>query len=155
MTTKRPCKLIPILWLAAALPGPGAQDNGARALPGADLFTNGAVQRIGINLKAEDMESLRRQTREFVPATVSAGATLYSNVAVHLKETAGSFRPLDDKPNFTLDFCRLRRAGDTTVWRCIHLNNSVEDPGYVNEKLGSELFGAAGVPAPSSHPGVR
>ncbi|MGO9201665.1 MAG: CotH kinase family protein [Limisphaerales bacterium] len=148
MTTKRPCKLIPILWLAAALSGPGAQDNGARALPGADLFTNGAVQRIGIDLKAEDMESLRRQTREFVPATVSAGATLYSNVAVHLKGAAGSFRPLDDKPNFTLDFCRLMAGRRYHGLRRIHLNNSVEDPGYVNEKLGSELFGAAGVPAP-------
>jgi hypothetical protein len=120
----------------------------APALPGADLFTNGAVQRIRIDLKAADMQSLRQQAREFVPATVSAGAILYSNVAVHLKGAVGSFRPLDDKPAFTLDFCRLLPGRRFHGLRRIHLNNSVEDPSYVNEKLGSELFGAAGVPAP-------
>jgi hypothetical protein len=140
--------LVTILWLAAALSGPAAQVSGAPPLPGADLFTNGAVQRIRIDLKAEDMESLRRQPREFVPATVSAGTTLYSNVAVHLKGAVGSFRPLDDKPGFTLDFCRLLAGRRFHGLRRIHLNNSVEDPSYVNEKLGSELFGAAGVPAP-------
>jgi hypothetical protein len=120
----------------------------APSLPGADLFTNGAVQRIRIDLKAGDMESLRRQAREFVPATVSADTTVYSNVAVHLKGAVGSFRPLDDKPGFTLDFCRLLPGRRFHGLRRIHLNNSVEDPSYVNEKLGSELFGAAGVPAP-------
>jgi hypothetical protein len=160
------------LWLAAALSGPAAEVSGAAPLagcdlftnlvtgkmpvplwaapplPGADLFTNGAVQRIRIDLRAEDTESLRRQAREFVPATVSAGATVYSNVALHLKGAVGSFRPLDDKPGFTLDFCRLAAGRRFHGLRRIHLNNSVEDPSYVNEKLGSELFGAAGVPAP-------
>ncbi len=136
------------LWLAAALSGPAAQQSGAPPLPGADLFTNGAIQRIRIDLNAQDMESLRRQAREFVPATVSAGATVYSNVAVHLKGSVGSFRPLDDKPGFTLDFCRLLAGRRFHGLRRIHLNNSVEDPSYVNEKLGSELFHAAGVPAP-------
>ena len=138
------------LWLAAALVT-GKMPVPLRAappLPGADLFTNGAVQRIRIDLKAGDMESLRRQAREFVPATVSAGTTVYSNVAVHLKGAVGSFRPLDDKPGFTLDFCRLLAGRRFHGLRRIHLNNSVEDPSYVNEKLGSELFGAAGVPAP-------
>jgi hypothetical protein len=140
--------LIPILWLAAALSGPAAEARGEPPLPGADLFTNGAVRRIRIDLKDKDTESLRRQPREFVPATVSTGASVYSNVAVHLKGAVGSFRPLDDKPGFTLDFCRLAAGRRFHGLRRIHLNNSVEDPSYVNEKLGSELFGAAGVPAP-------
>ncbi|HXP59277.1 MAG TPA: CotH kinase family protein, partial [Dongiaceae bacterium] len=136
------------LLLAAALSSPAAEPSAPPSFPGADLFTNGAVERISIVLKPEDEESLRRQPREFVPATVSAGATVYSNVAVHLKGAVGSFRPLDNKPALTLDFCRLLAGRRFHGLRRIHLNNSVEDPSYVNEKLGSELFRAAGVPAP-------
>jgi hypothetical protein len=140
--------LMRILWLAVALSGAASQAGVALPLPGADLFTNGAVHRIRIDLKAEDMQRLRQDAREFVPATVSSGAMVYSNVAVHLKGSIGSFRPLDDKPAFTLDFCHFVPGRRFHGLRRIHLNNSVEDPSYVNEKLGSELFAAAGVPAP-------
>ena len=132
------------LWLAV----PAAQAGGGSPPPGADLFTNGALQRLDIRLSAEAARSLRQQAREFVPATVRDGATLYANVALHLKGAVGSFRPLDDKPSFTLDFCRLPGGRRFHGLRRIHLNNSVEDPSYLNEKIGSELFTAAGVPAP-------
>src|SRR5271157_4056652 len=36
------------LWLAAALSSPAAELSGTPPLPGADLFTNGAVERISI-----------------------------------------------------------------------------------------------------------
>ncbi|MGA2867117.1 MAG: CotH kinase family protein [Verrucomicrobiota bacterium] len=136
------------LWLAATVLGRAPETRQPEALPGADLFTNGAILRIRLDLKAQDMESLRRQAREFVPATVSEGSTAYPNVALHLKGSVGSFRPLDDKPALTLDFCRFQAGRKFHGLRRIHLNNSVEDPSCVNEKLGSELFRAAGVPAP-------
>src|SRR5262249_9442130 len=74
--------------------------------------------------------------------------TVYSNVAVHLKGSVGSFRPVDDKPSWTLDFCRFNPSQHFHGLRRIHLNNSVEDPSYCNEVLGSELFRSAGVPTP-------
>ena len=73
---------------------------------------------------------------------------MYSQVGVHLKGSVGSFRPLDDKPGFTLDFSEFKEGQKFHGLRRIHLNNSVEDPSYVNEKIGSELFQAAGIPSP-------
>ena len=117
-------------------------------LPGSDLFTPGVIPRLRIELEPSAMESLRKEPRGFVVGKVSEGSTNYPKVAVHLKGSTGSFRAVDDKPGLTLDFCRFDEGHRFHGLRRIHLNNSVEDPSYANEKLGSELFQAAGVPAP-------
>ena len=114
--------------------------------PGADLFAS--ISRIKIELPPDALASLRRDAREFVAGTVSDGTTVYSQVAVKLKGGTGSFRSLEEKPAITLDFCRFQPGRKFHGLRRVHLNNSVEDPSYTNEKLGSELFQAAGVPAP-------
>jgi len=116
--------------------------------PGADLFTNHALVSLYLKITDSNLEALRKESREFVPATVTERQTVYTNVAVHLKGSIGSFRPVDDKPAWTLDFSRFSPGQKFHGLRRIHLNNSVEDPSYCNERLGSELFQAAGVAAP-------
>jgi len=118
------------------------------SLPGADLFTTGVILRLRIKLEPSAVENLRKEPREFVAAKVSEGSEVYPQVGVHLKGSVGSFRPIDDKPSLTLDFCRFQSGRKFHGLRRIHLNNSVEDPSRLNEQLGSELFAAAGVPAP-------
>jgi spore coat protein H len=61
---------------------------------------------------------------------------------VHLK-VHGTFRTIDDKPSLTLNF----KSSFLGLSR-IHLNNSLDDRTYIQEKLGSEIFAANGVPAP-------
>jgi CotH protein len=126
----------------------GGRPGGGANWPGQELFTNGAVSAIQIEIAPQDLQKLRKDSREFVRAEVAEGAMRYQEVAVHLKGSVGSFRPLDDKPGFTLDFARFRPAQRFHGLRRIHLNNSVEDPSYCNEQLGSELFRSAGIPAP-------
>jgi hypothetical protein len=120
----------------------------AQTLPGADLFTNGAVRQLRIEMAPSGVESLRRDPRQFVRATVKEEGTVYDDVAIHLKGSVGSFREVDDKPDLTLDFNRFNTGRKFHGLRRIHLNNSVEDPSYCNELLGGELFRAAGIPAP-------
>jgi hypothetical protein len=72
--------------------------------------------RIQIEIASSDVEKLRgyywngwrgdRVERPEVVATVREGGTVYTNVALHLKGAAGSFRPFDDKPALTLNFSR-------------------------------------------------
>jgi hypothetical protein len=121
---------------------------GNAAWPGTDVFTNGAVSRIHIEINSQDLAKLRQEAREFVRATVIEPGAIYRDVAVHLKGSVGSFRPLDDKPAFTLDFARFNPAQKYHGLRRIHLNNSVEDPSYCSEQLGSEFFRMADIPAP-------
>ncbi len=141
-----------IIWILlgslAAGQGREAAAPPGKPVPGADLFTNGAVLRLRIEIPKKEAAELRRSNRKDVPASVSEGDLIYEQVGVHLKGSTGSFRPLDDKPALTLDFGKFKPGQRFHGLRKIHLNNSVEDPSYLNELLGGELFRAAGVPAP-------
>ena len=134
-------------WFALATSGAAGADSVA-AMPGAALFTNVSVRRIRIELAPPALATLRQQSRGDVRATVRDEAATYREVALHLKGSTGSFRGLDDKPALTLTFDGFTPGQRFHGLRKIHLNNSVEDPAYLNEWLGGELFRAAGVPAP-------
>ena len=116
--------------------------------------------RIHIEIAPEAVEKLRgyhwngwggqRQERPEVLVTVRERATLYTNVALHLKGAAGSFRPFDDKPALTLNFSKHVIGQRFHGYSKISLNNSVQDPSYLSEAICRELFETAGVPVPRS-----
>ena len=112
------------------------------------MFTNGPIRQIQIEIPPAEMAALRRDSRKYVRATIREGAAIWQPVGAHLKGSTGSFRSLDDKPALTLNFAKFAPDQRFHGLRKIHLNNSVEDPSYLNEHLGTELFLAAGVPAP-------
>ncbi len=114
---------------------------------GNELFTNPTVRRISITIPQEGLAVLRTNSRTDIAAVVREGSNAFERVAVHLKGSTGSFRKIDDKPGFTLDFDRYAPGQRFYGLSKIHLNNSVEDPTYLNEFLGSDLFMKAGIPA--------
>lgn len=117
--------------------------------------------RLHLEIAPKDVETLRgyhwngwrgqRQERPEVRVTVREGSTLYTNVALHLKGAAGSFRPFDDKPAFTLHFSKHAPGQRFHGYPQISLNNSVQDRSYLSEAISRELFEAAGVPVPRAH----
>ena len=121
-----------------------------------DLFTNEAVPHLRLEIPPEGMAALRRyhwewggntEGRTNVLVTVREGTTVYTNVALHLKGAAGSFRPVDDKPALTLNFDKFADGQRFHGLTKIHLNNSVQDSSYVCEQICREMFLAAGLPA--------
>lgn len=125
-----------------------AQAREAAKWPGAELFADGKVSQIQIQIRQQGLAQLRKEPRQPVRAKVTEAGIEYLDVAVHLKGSVGSFRPVDGKPALTLDFAQFRREQRFHGLRRIHLNNSVEDPSYCCEQLGGELFRAGGIPAP-------
>jgi spore coat protein H len=124
------------------------------------LFDGDRVFEIDISIPESGIASLRtyhwqrwrgsNQPRPKALATVKAEGVVYTNVSVHLKGSAGSFRSVDDNPAMTLNFDKhvkdqLFRGHDK-----IYLNNSVQDRSYSNEKICRELYNAAGIPTPRS-----
>ncbi len=112
-----------------------------------ELFAETALLRVRLEVTSEDLKSLRSDPRRYVHATLREGTNVLRDVAVRLKGSS-SFQNVDGKPSFTLDCDRFRAGRRFRGLTRIHLNNSLEDPSYLNEKLGSELFRAADVPAP-------
>jgi spore coat protein CotH len=121
-----------------------------------DLFAGTNVVRINIQIPREGMEVLRStefgdgQPRPRTRATILEGGTIYTNVEIRLKGWYGSFRRLDQKPSFTLHFGKSAPGQTFHGYRKISLNNSVQDPSFISERISRELFEAAGVPVPQS-----
>ena len=127
-----------------------------KASAGDDLFTNAAIRHLRIEINSGNMKILRapvarertHSERPSVPATVLEGDSVWTNVAIHLKGSLGSFRRVDDKPALTLNFDKLADKQRFHGLQKISLNNSVQDPSFVSEKICRELYAAGGVPVP-------
>jgi hypothetical protein len=126
------------------------------------LFDHPTVLRVEIEIPRAGISALRGThwerggERPMAKVTVREGGRVYENVAAHLKGSAGSFRPVDDKPAMTLNFDKLVPGRTFHGLHKISLNNSVQDPSYLCEKISRELFIASGVPTPrAAHALVR
>src|SRR3954471_5544254 len=126
---------------------------------GDELFA-GPVPVLKIEIPADGMETLRQYNqvvrqehpeRKDVHVTVREGETVYKDVAAHLKGSY-SFRPIDDKPSFTLNFDKFVPDRRFHGLSKIHLNNSAQDASGLSEQLGRELFKESGIVAPRATP---
>jgi spore coat protein H len=114
----------------------------------AAFFRDGVVPRLKIQISDAELQRLRQENREYVRCTiVEDDKTQYEHVGIHLKGAAGSFQGIDGKPALTVNFDKFQEGQKFHDLDKIHLNNSVQDPSYLNELVCSELFLAAGVPA--------
>lgn len=111
-----------------------------------DFFESGRVATLRIEIARTNLNRLRRNGREYVPATVRDGDRVYEEVGIHLKGAAGSSRGLDENPALTLNFDKFREGQKFEGMDKLHLNNSVQDPSLLTEALCSDLFLAADVP---------
>lgn len=116
--------------------------------PTCGLFEGDRPIHLRIRLGTNEWTQLAQAHRKYVSATISTDESAGMEVGVHLKGSTGSFRPLNDKPGWTLDFGRYKADQRFRGYRKIHLNNSIEDASTLSEQMGTELFRAAGVPAP-------
>jgi len=113
-----------------------------------DVFAVHPVWQIQIEVAPRDLESLRAESRKYVRAKVRVQGQTFADAGLHLKGASGSFRPIDGKPSLTVDFDRFVPGQNFRGLTKLHLNNSVEDPSYLKEQIGTELFRPAQMPVP-------
>src|SRR5438132_1135850 len=102
------------------------------------LFNKPQLLHVRIEISPEGVRSLSRQPRMLVPATISEGDAVYTNVLVRLRGSAGSFRPINDKPGWTLKI--EKGAKRFHGLKKFHLNNSVQDRTYLSEWICDDMF---------------
>ena len=142
--------LFVLLFLVSAPPPSLAQAAPVpkKSVPALDLFEKGEIPRVRLELSDDAMARLRANPRKYVLGAVVEGTRRYTNVSIRLKGGPGSFRPLEERPAFTINFDREAPGQTFHELKKLHLNNSVQDSSYLSEKLSREMFEAAGVPAP-------
>jgi spore coat protein H len=145
------CLLLTALCCVAATSPPETADKAKSAKESKsdrdarELFA-GQVPRIRIDISRADMQSLREDRKKSVKAVVTENGVTWSNVAIHVKGSAGSTRSIDDKPALTLNMDKFTKGQKFHGLDKFHLNNSVQDPSYMSEIICAELYRKAGVP---------
>lgn len=143
------------LWLVLSMAMAMATTSGLRAagIRREELF-DGPILTWEIQLSRGEMAKLRGAAGPFTSerpealCTVRAGGHVWTNVAIHLKGAAGSFRHFDQNPALTLNFGKVQDGQTCFGHRKLHLNNSVQDAGRMDELLASEMYLNSGVPTP-------
>jgi hypothetical protein len=122
----------------------GARASAGESKAGDELFADGAITHLRLEVPAPAMEILRsyafrrdarQEERESARCTVREGTNVWNNVAIHLKGSLGSFRAVDDAPSFTLNFSKRVSRQRFHGLEKISLNTSVQDLTRVSEKV--------------------
>lgn len=110
------------------------------------LFGTPKVIPLKIEIPPALLESLRKEPKAYVKATVREAEKVYANAGIRLKGPA-SVKLLDKKPSFAIKFNEFESGQYFYGHEKILLNNSSADPSFLCEAIGGEIFRAAGVPA--------
>ena len=137
----------------------GGTDGGTDAL--LDEFFGLTIHDIEVELDEDAVESLIAEPRVYTHACVTIDDTVFEDVGLRLKGSAGSFVPLGGtypeisgdgngnpgKSAFILDFNRFVDGQNHLGLRKLTVNNLVQDPSCIHEFLGYSLFRAGEIPA--------
>jgi hypothetical protein len=134
--------------LALAAPACGASDRDLEASEA--FFGPKGVLSIDLRLDPGAMAELSREPRDWVRGSVVLGEkddrVQHDDVALRFKGHR-SLRTWASKPAFKLDFTKHEKDRRVHGMEGLVLNNMVEDPTMLRERLASELYAALGVPA--------
>jgi hypothetical protein len=121
-----------------------------------ERFFEGPIAEFDIRLTPEAEQQLQVSPRDYVRAEIEVDGRVYADVGIHVKGSRGSLRGIGGKPALTLNFDKFVDGQAFRGLDKIHLNNSVQDPSYLNEAVGSGLYRRAGLPtARATHARVR
>ena len=136
--------------LFAAMPGnpgkSGADKAAKHRAAQAELF-RGPIPTIQFEIGEEEIKALHDDPRRYVEGRMTVGGKTYKGVAIKLKGASGSFRPIDQKPAWTVNLDKYKGAERFQGLTKFHLNNAMEDPSFLHQVLCGEMARAAGVPA--------
>jgi hypothetical protein len=121
---------------------------GSLADPTAVLFSNDWVHQVDIELTHQAAAGLFADPYTYVSGAVTYDGTTLSGVGVRLKGKLGSFRDLNGKAGFKIDFKQMGGTATLFGQSQIELNNNVQDCSSLKTVIGYHVFELAGSPGP-------
>src|SRR5262249_17949802 len=109
-----------------------------------DLFSPPQIVELKIEMGNAAVEALRHAPKDYVKVTVTEGERVYANAGVRYKVSNDPA----SKPDFTIKFKELVNGQRFHGQSKITLEYPAHDPSYLSALVASDLFHAAGVPAP-------
>lgn len=111
------------------------------------FYSQNHLPRIDLRLSPEAWQGLLDEPREYQPGVLIYQGDEWPDVGIRLKGR-NSFRTLEEKPSFKIKVNEFRKGQRFGGRRRLTLNNTVQDPSMLRERLGYLLLREAGVEAP-------
>ena len=139
---------------AGSLGDAGVPDAGPVVRPSEALFAGTSVPLFELTLPQASIDSLNATPDAYVTGALrfelDGKVTELQGVGVRLKGRLGSARKLSQKAGFLLKFDKFQDKQTLLGLKKLALNNMVQDPSMIHERLGYTLFRDMKVPAPRS-----
>ena len=131
-----------VLALAVVMPA-----GVARAQTADDLFDPNTLQDIQLFMAARDLQTLRAHVLEdtYYVADIQYRGLRVRNIGIRSR---GNTSRNEKKPSFRLDFNRYTTKGTFLGLTALVLDNSVQDPSLIRERIAMAFFARIGVQAP-------
>jgi spore coat protein CotH len=113
----------------------------------AELYADDVVPRFDIELPAASMTALDADPDTYVRGTLRYGNETVSDIGVRIKGEA-SLRTLEQKAALKIKFDEFVADQSFRGLRRMTLNNMIEDPSFLAERLAYYVYRAAKLPAP-------
>jgi spore coat protein CotH len=118
--------------------------------PSAEIYDPERVPRFALELPPASVMALGQNPRAYVRGTFRYGDEVVNDVGVRLKGET-NLRPLTRKAPFKIKFDEFVPDQTFRGLRRMTLNNMLEDPSFLAERLAYDFFRAAGLPAPRAN----
>ncbi len=110
-------------------------------------FDEAQIHEVVLTIPTDSWADLRADPYEFVVANATFDGELVGELGLRLRGKVGSFRTIDQKPKFKMDFGEFVDGQDLHGLKSMSLNNEVVDCSYLKEPLGYRVFRDAGLAA--------
>ena len=138
----------------AGVPDAGVPDAGPQVRPSEALFAGTSIPHFELTLDQKAIDALNAKPDSYVEGDLRFeldGRILeLTRIGVRLKGRLGSSRKLSQKAGFLLKFDKYQDKQTLLGLKKLALNNMVQDPSMIHERLGYTLFREMEVPAPRS-----
>jgi hypothetical protein len=116
--------------------------------PSERLFDQAVLHEVAIEIGDEELALLDSPTDDRVPVRLTVDGTTIEDAGLRLKRGWGQFRPLEEKPGFSIETDEF--VDDLLLFDVdrFTLGNAAWDHSFVNEPIVYEVYRAAGIPAP-------
>jgi spore coat protein CotH len=135
-----------VFTLGLAIAASGCS-GGEESDPTASAFDRSVLHRIEITVASEHLSELETSLDARVPCTITYDGETVEEAGIRQKGNLNSVTSLTSKPSFSVKFDEFDKYGQVFGLNKILLNSAGQDPTFLRDQLGSDMYARAGLPA--------